>query len=179
MEYTKLGRSNLTVSKICLGTMHFGNYTSQDDAFCIMDKALEMGINFFDTANRYGGKSGVGATEEIMGRWFKQGGGRRDKIVLATKVYGPMGEAGIPNEERGISGYKVRKHVADSLRRLQTDRIDLYQIHHIDRRISLDEFWSTFARLIDKGDVLYMGTSNFPGWGLVKYQMYAVQHGLL
>jgi len=178
MEYAKLGRSNLTVSKICLGTMHFGNYTSEEEAFAIMDKALEIGINFFDTANRYGGKSGPGATEEIMGRWFKQGG-RRDRVVLATKVYGPMPDASIPNEEPGISAYKVRKHVADSLRRLQTDRIDLYQIHHIDRRISLEEFWTTFDRLIYNGDVLYMGTSNFPGWGLAKYQMAAWQRGML
>ncbi len=179
MEYTKLGRSNMTVSKICLGTMHFGEYTPEDEAHRIMDKALEMGINFFDTANRYGGKSGVGATEEIMGRWFKQGGGRRDRVVLATKVYGPMPDASIPNEEPGLSAYKVRKHAADSLRRLQTDHIDLYQVHHIDRRISLEEFWTTFDRLIQHGDVLYMGTSNFPGWGLAKYQMYAWQHGMV
>src|SRR5579862_4327107 len=179
MQYTNLGRSNMTVSKICLGTMHFGNYTTEKESFEIMDKALEMGINFFDTANRYGGKSGVGATEEIIGRWFKQGGGRRDKVVLATKVYGPMGEPGVPNEEAGISSYKVRKHAADSLRRLQTDHIDLYQIHHIDRRISLEEFWTTFNRLIDCGDVLYMGTSNFPGWGLAKYQMDAWHRGIV
>ncbi len=177
MEYAKLGRSNMTVSKICLGTMHFGGYTTEDEACRIMDKALDMGINFFDTANRYGPQPGQ--TEEIIGRWFKQGGGRRDKVVLATKVYGPMPDPAIPNEEPGISAYKVRKHVADSLRRLQTDHIDLYQIHHIDRRISLEEFWSTFDHLIAKGDVLYMGTSNFPGWGLAKYQMYAWNHGMV
>ncbi len=179
MEYTKLGRSNMTVSKICLGTMHFGDYTSESEAFQIMDKALEMGINFFDTANRYGGKSGPGACEAIIGRWLNQGSGRRDKTVLATKVYGPMPDSSIPNEEPGISAYKVRKHAADSLRRLQTDHIDLYQIHHIDRRISLEEFWSTFERLFLNGDVLYMGTSNFPGWGLAKYQMDAWHRGLV
>src|SRR5579859_1956070 len=151
MQYTKLGRSNMTVSKICVGTMHFGEYASQDEAFQIMDKALEMGINFFDTANRYGGKSGPGASEEIIGRWLSQGGGRRDKIVLATKVYGPMPDPSIPNEEPGISAYKIRKHLADSLRRLQTDHVDLYQIHHIDRRISLEEFWGTFERLFLNG----------------------------
>jgi len=179
MEYTKLGRSNVTVSKICLGTMHFGAKATEAEACQIMDKAFDMGINFWDTANRYGGKAGLGASEEIIGHWFRANPERRDQVVLATKVFGNMTEPPIPNEERGISSYKVRKHVADSLRRLQTDRIDLYQIHHIDRRISLEEFWGTFARLIDNGDVLYMGTSNFPGWGLVKYQMYAVQHGLL
>ncbi len=179
MEYAKLGRSNLTVSKICLGTMHFGHYTTADEAFRIMDKALDMGINFFDTANVYGGKSGRGATEEIIGRWFKQDGSKRDRVVLATKVYGSMANDSTPNDEQGISAYKVRKHVADSLRRLQTDHIDLYQIHHIDRRISLEEFWTTFDRLIYQGDVLYMGTSNFPGWGLAKYQMAAWQRGML
>jgi len=179
MEYTKLGRSNLTVSKICLGTMHFGEYTREDEAHHILNKALDMGINFVDTANRYGGKSGPGTTEEIIGRWFKQDSTRRDRVVLATKVYGPMNDPAVPNEESGLSAYKVRKHAADSLRRLQTDHIDLYQVHHIDRRISLEEFWTTFDRLIKQGDVLYMGTSNFPGWGLAKYQMYAWQHGMV
>ncbi len=180
MKYTKLGRSNLTVSKICLGTMHFGGATPEEEAFKIMDKALELGINFFDTADIYGGAAGPGATEEIMGRWFKQGGGRRDKVVLATKVYWCMvGDQTAPNEENGISAYKVRKHAADSLRRLQTDHIDLYQIHHIDKRVTAEEFWGIFERLVNKGDVLYIGTSNFPGWGLVKFQMQALQRGFM
>jgi aryl-alcohol dehydrogenase-like predicted oxidoreductase len=179
MEYTKLGKSNLTVSRICLGTMHFGGRTPEKEAFEIMDRALEMGINFFDTANVYGGEAGRGTTEEIMGRWFAQGGGRRDRVVLATKVYGNMTDPSIPNEERGVSAYKVRKHAADSLRRLQTDHIDLYQVHHIDRRITAEEFWGTFERLVNDGDVLYVGTSNFPGWGLAKYQMQALQRGFL
>ena len=179
MEYTKLGRSNLTVSRICLGTMHFGNATSEEDAFKIMDRALELGIQFFDTANVYGGKGGRGKTEEIMGRWFRPGGGRRERVVLATKVYGNMADESIPNEERGVSAYKVRKHAADSLRRLQTDHIDLYQVHHIDRRITAEEFWGTFERLVDNGDVLYVGTSNFPGWGLAKFQMQALQRGFM
>lgn len=179
MEYAKLGRSNMSVSKICLGTMHFGGPTPEDEAFRIMDRCLEMGINFFDTANVYGGASGRGASESIIGRWFQQGNGRRDQVVLATKVHGTMSDNPPPNEKSGISSYKVRKHAADSLRRLQTDHIDLYQIHHIDRGISLEEFWTTFGRLIDDGDVLYMGTSNFPGWGLVKYQVYAWQHGMV
>lgn len=179
MKYSKLGRSNMSVSKICLGTMHFGGYTSEEEAFRIMDKCLEMGINFFDTANVYGGASGRGASEEIIGRWFQQGNGRREQTVLATKVYGQMTNTPTANEGAGVSSYKVRQHAADSLRRLQTDRIDLYQIHHIDRDISLEEFWTTFGRLINDGDVLYMGTSNFPGWGLAKYQMYAWQQGMV
>ena len=179
MEYTKLGRSNMTVSKICLGTMHFGTVTPEDESYRIMDRALEMGINFFDTANVYGRSAYCGRTEEIIGNWFQQGEKRRDQVVLATKVYGNMTDAPPPNEEKGISAYKVRKHAADSLKRLQTDHIDLYQIHHIDTRISLEEFWATFDRLINNGDVLYMGTSNFPGWGLAKYQMYALQKGMV
>ncbi|MBN1580225.1 MAG: aldo/keto reductase [Anaerolineae bacterium] len=179
MEYTTLGRSNLVVSKICLGTMHFGSKTSQADAFAVMDAALDMGINFFDTANVYGGRPHTGRTEEIMGNWFAQGGGRRDQVVLASKVYGQMTPEVLPNEAGGISAYKVRKHLAASLRRLQTDHLDLYQVHHIDRHITLEEFWRTFGRLVDNGDVLYIGTSNFPGWGLAKFQMYARQQGLV
>jgi aryl-alcohol dehydrogenase-like predicted oxidoreductase len=179
VKYAKLGKSNLTVSKICLGTMHFGGITPEDESFQIMDRALEMGIHFFDTANVYGGKAGRGTTEEIIGRWFQQGGGRRDQVVLATKVYGNMVSGLVPNEEAGVSAYKVRKHVADSLRRLQTDHIDLYQVHHIDRRITAEEFWGTFERLVDRGDVLYVGTSNFPGWGLAKFQMQALQRGFM
>ncbi|MBN1641313.1 MAG: aldo/keto reductase [Anaerolineae bacterium] len=177
MEYTHLGRSNLSVSKICLGTMHFGGRTSKAEAFQIMDASLEMRINFFDTANVYGGAAGRGATEEIIGAWLSQGGGRRERIVLATKVYGQMTAQPGPNEGAGVSAYKVRRHVADSLRRLQTDHIDLYQVHHIDWRISAEEFWGTFERLVDRGDVIYLGTSNYPGWGLAKYQMQAWQRG--
>ena len=179
MEYTTLGKSNLIVSKICLGTMHFGGTTPEDEAFAIMDRALELGIQFFDTANVYGGSAGRGATEAIIGRWLQQGGGRRNQIVLATKVYGNMVDPSIPNEAGGVSAYKVRKHAANSLRRLQTDHIDLYQVHHIDRRITAEEFWGTFERLVNDGDVLYMGTSNYPGWGLAKYQMQALHRGFM
>lgn len=179
MRYTKLGKSNLTVSRVCLGTMHFGNRTSEGEAFAIMDKALEMGINFFDTANVYGGVDNRGGSETIIGKWFQQNSTNRDQVVLATKVYGSMQDANIPNEAGGISAYKVRKHVEGSLRRLQTDHIDLYQVHHIDRRITPEEFWGTFDRLVANGDVLYMGSSNYPGWGLAKYQMQALQRGSL
>jgi aryl-alcohol dehydrogenase-like predicted oxidoreductase len=159
--------------------MHFGNRTSESEAFAIMDRALEMGINFFDTANVYGGIDNVGGSEVIIGKWLKQNNSNRDQVVLATKVYGTMREPNIPNEAGGISAYKVRKHVTGSLRRLQTDHIDLYQVHHIDRRITPEEFWGTFDGLIAKGDVLYMGSSNYPGWGLAKYQMQALQRGSL
>jgi aryl-alcohol dehydrogenase-like predicted oxidoreductase len=157
--------------------MHFGPRTSEVEAFKIMDKALEMGINFFDTANVYGGVDDRGKSEIIIGKWFQKNSSNRDRVVLATKVYGPMRDSSIPNEERGISAYKVRKHVEGSLKRLQTDHIDLYQVHHIDRRITPEEFWGTFDHLIHDGKVLYMGSSNFPGWGLAKYQMQALQRG--
>ncbi len=176
MKYTYLGRSNLTVSKLCLGTMHFGKTVNPQQAFEIMDRAMELGINFFDTANVYGGK---GKAEEIIGNWFSQGGGRRDSVVLATKVYGPMVNGFVPNEQPGISAYKIRKHAEASLKRLQTDHIDLYQIHHIDRHITPEEFWGTFEGMVNRGQTLYIGTSNFPGWGLVKYQMHAKQYGFL
>jgi aryl-alcohol dehydrogenase-like predicted oxidoreductase len=174
MKYIQLGRSQMWVSKICLGTMFFGNRASEEESFRIMDRCLDLGINFFDTANVYGGQ---GKSEEIIGRWMQQGGGRRDKIVLATKVFGQMVSDPGPNEARGISAYKVRKHAADSLRRLQTDHIDLYQVHHFVRNMAAEEFWGTFDRLVANGDVLYMGTSNFPGWGLAKFQMQAWQRG--
>ncbi|MCY0898147.1 MAG: aldo/keto reductase [Firmicutes bacterium] len=178
MEYRYMGKANVKVSTICLGTMHFGGRTDEKEAFRIMDRAVEIGINFFDTANVYGG---AGRTEEIIGRWFQQGGGRRDRVVLATKVYGQMvrEEPVPPNEERGLSLYKVKKHVEGSLRRLQTDHIDLYQVHHIDRHISPEEFWTIFDTLVTDGKVLYTGTSNFPGWGLAKFQMAAEKRGSL
>ncbi len=180
MEYAKLGRSNLTVSRICLGTMHFGPRTPEEEAFRIMDEALDMGINFFDTANIYGRAVRPGLTEEIIGNWLHQGGGRRDRIVLASKVYANMaGDESAPNEEKGISAYKVRKQAEDSLRRLQTDHLDLYQVHHIDRHVTDEEFWGTFGRLQAAGDIIYVGTSNFPGWGLTRFQMAAEQRGSL
>jgi aryl-alcohol dehydrogenase-like predicted oxidoreductase len=145
-----------------------------------MDAALEAGINFFDTADVYGGPGRYGLSEEIIGRWLAGGAGRRERIVLATKVYGAdRGAPPRPNEEPGISAYRVRKNLAGSLRRLQTDHIDLYQVHHIDRRISDEEFWDTFERLQDRGDVVYVGTSNFPGWGLARFQQAALHRGHL
>lgn len=176
MRYTNLGKSNMKVSRICLGTMHFGNRTPEEEAIKIMDRALELGINFWDTANVYSGGGELrGTSEAIIGRYFQSRPGSRDRVVLATKVFGPMDDIADPNYERGVSAYKVRKHVADSLQRLQTDRIDLYQVHHIDRAITLEEFWGMFERLVADGKVLYMGSSNFPGWGLAKYQMAAMQ----
>lgn len=179
MRYTRLGKSNLKVSRICLGTMHFGNRTSEEEAIKIMDRALDMGINFWDTANVYSGPGRRGTSEAIIGRYFQAHKGSRDRVVLATKVWGPMEDVDDPNYERGISAYKVRKQVNDSLERLQTDRIDLYQVHHFDRSITLEEFWGMFEKLVADGKVMYMGSSNFPGWGLAKFQAAAMQRGLL
>src|SRR5215217_1541025 len=161
MEYTQLGRTGLKVSRLCLGTMNFGPKTTEEDSFAIMDKAHELGINFFDTANTYGWKQGEGWTEQIIGRWFAQGGGRREKTVLATKVYGRMSDW--PNNSR-LSALNIRQAVEGSLRRLQTDHIDLYQMHHIDRNTPWEEIWQAMETLVQQGKVLYVGSSNFAGW---------------
>ena len=165
MEYTQLGRLALKVSRVCLGTMNFGPYTTEPDSYKIMDHALDQGINFFDTANVYGWKLGEGVTEQIVGRWLAQGGGRRDKVVLATKVYNAMGEW--PNTSR-LSALHIRQACEDSLRRLQTDHIDLYQMHHIDRTAPWDEIWQAMELLVQQGKVLYVGSSNFAGWHIAK-----------
>jgi aryl-alcohol dehydrogenase-like predicted oxidoreductase len=167
MKTTTLGRTGLVVSQLCLGTMNFGPHTTEADSFRIMDKALEMGINFFDTANVYGRKLGEGVTESIIGRWLAQGGGRRDQVVLATKVYGGMGEG--PNDRR-LSAYHIRKACEGSLRRLQTDHIDLYQMHHIDRSTPWEEIWQAMEQLVQQGKVVYIGSSNFAGHHLVQAQ---------
>jgi aryl-alcohol dehydrogenase-like predicted oxidoreductase len=167
MNYTHLGRTGLNVSRLCLGTMNFGPHTSEADSFTIMDKALELGINFFDTANVYGWKKGEGITEQIIGRWLAQGGGRREKIVLATKVYGHMGDG--PNDVK-LSAYHIRQACEDSLRRLHTDHIDLYQMHHIDRQTPWEEVWQAMELLVQQGKVIYVGSSNFAGWHIAQAQ---------
>ncbi|HEX6919160.1 MAG TPA: aldo/keto reductase [Actinomycetes bacterium] len=165
MEYTHLGRSGLSVSRLCLGTMNFGPETSEEDSHAIMDRALEHGINFFDTANVYGWKKGEGWTEQIIGRWFAQGGGRREKTVIATKLYGSMSDW--PNDTF-LSARNIRHAVDGSLRRLQTDHIDLYQMHHVDRATPWDEIWEAFDVLRTQGKVLYFGSSNHAGWHIAK-----------
>lgn len=164
MQYAQLGRSGLKVSRLCLGTMNFGRDTSEPDAFSVMDAALDQGINFFDTANVYGGKPGEGVTEQILGRWFATAG-RRDKVVLATKVYGSMGEW--PNFGR-LSALHIRQACESSLRRLNTDHIDLYQMHHVDRDTPWDEIWQAMEVLVQQGKVLYVGSSNFAGWHIAQ-----------
>lgn len=168
MKYTHLGRSGLRVSRLCLGTMNFGPHTSEEESFSIMDRALELGINFFDTADVYGWKAGEAITEKILGRWFAQGGQRRERVVLATKVYGTMNpENGWdPNLERGLSARKIIRGCEESLRRLQTDFLELYQMHHIDRACPWDEIWQAMETLQQQGKVVYVGSSNFAGWDI-------------
>ncbi len=165
MEYTRLGRTALKVSRLCLGTMNFGPHTTEADSFAIMDHALELGINFFDSADVYGWKKGEGITENIVGRWFAQGGGRREKVVMATKLYGSMGDW--PNESR-LSALHIRRACEDSLRRLKTDHIDLYQMHHIDRDAPWEEVWQAMELLVAQGKVIYVGSSNFAGWHIAR-----------
>ena len=165
MQYTNLGRSGLSVSRLCLGTMNFGPQTSEADSFAIMDRALEHGINFWDSADVYGGKKHEGATEQILGRYFAQGGGRREKVVLATKVYNPMGDW--PNMAR-LSALHIRRACDASLKRLQTDYIDLYQMHHIWREAPWAEVWQAMELLVQQGKIVYVGSSNFAGWHIAQ-----------
>jgi aryl-alcohol dehydrogenase-like predicted oxidoreductase len=165
MEYTHLGNLGLVVSRLVLGTMNFGPHTPEPDSHTIMDTAVAYGINLFDTANVFGRHLGVGATEEIIGRWFAKGSGRRDKVVLATKVYGAMGDW--PNESH-LSKLAIVRQCEESLRRLRTDRIDLYLMHHIDREASWDEIWEAMEQLKREGKILYVGSSNFAGWHIAR-----------
>ncbi|WP_127585554.1 aldo/keto reductase [Paenibacillus koleovorans] len=180
MHYTTLGRSGLRVSRLCLGTMNFGEDTDEREAHRIMDAALDAGINFIDTSNSYGGDGkDRGKTEAIIGRWLA-GGGRRERVVLATKVYGNMEDpADGPNGGYGLSAYKVRRHLEASLRRLQTDHIDLYQMHHIDRNVSWDELWEVFQRIVADGKATYIGSSNFAARDLVRAQYEAKSRHML
>ncbi len=182
IEYRRLGRHGVLVSNLCLGTMNFGWHTSEADSFAIMDRALELGVNFFDTADVYGRQAGeCGVTEEILGKWFSQGGGRRESVVLATKVYNPANkndERSEPNhDQRSLSAMKIMRHCEGSLRRLQTDVIDLYQMHHVDRECPWDEIWQAFGSLVGQGKVVYVGSSNFAGWDIATACQEAARFG--
>jgi aryl-alcohol dehydrogenase-like predicted oxidoreductase len=167
LQYTHLGRSGLSVSRLCLGTMNFGPETTPDDSHAIMDRALEHGINFFDTANVYGWKKGEGVTEQIVGRWFASGGSRRERTVIATKLYGSMSDW--PNDTF-LSALNIRRACEGSLRRLQTDYIDIYQMHHVDRSTPWDEIWAAMEVLRQQGKIIYVGSSNFAGWHVTQAQ---------
>jgi aryl-alcohol dehydrogenase-like predicted oxidoreductase len=176
MKYTHLGRTGLSVSRLCLGTMNFGPLTDEATSFAIMDRAHEVGINFFDTANVYGRSVGKGTTESIVGRWFAQGGTRRERTVLATKLYGGMGDW--PNESK-LSALNIKRACEESLKRLQTDYIDVYQMHHVDRDAPWDEIWESMEVLRHQGKILYVGSSNFAGWHIAKAQEAARRRNFL
>ena len=182
ITHRRLGRHGVLVSNLCLGTMNFGPHATEAESFSIMDRALELGINFFDTADVYGGAAARGLTEEIVGRWLAQGGGRRDAIVLATKVYNPAdrpGERSEPNHAgRSLSAVKIQRHCEGSLRRLGVETIDLYQMHHVDRDCPWDEIWQAMGSLIDQGKVVYVGSSNFAGWDIATACQEAARRGL-
>ncbi|MFF6789097.1 aldo/keto reductase [Streptomyces filamentosus] len=180
MEYTQLGRTGLKVSRLVLGTMNFGPQTDEATSHDIMDAALDAGLNFFDTANVYGWGENKGRTEEIIGSWFAKGDGRRDRTVLATKVYGNMGPDGEawPNHDK-ISALNIRRAVDASLKRLGTDYIDLYQFHHVDRSTPFDEVWQAIDVLIRQGKILYAGSSNFPGYKIAQANETAARRGMV
>lgn len=160
MEYRTLGRSGVKVSPLCLGTMNFGGVTPADESIRIIDRALDGGINFIDTANVYN----AGESERIIGQALKANG-KRDAIVLATKVHG---EAGPGPNDRGNSRYHILRACDDSLRRLQTDHIDLYQLHRNNPDIPQDETLRALDDLVRAGKVLYIGASTFPAWKVME-----------
>ncbi|GGQ05581.1 aldo/keto reductase [Streptomyces roseolilacinus] len=179
MKYTQLGRTGLKVSRLVLGTMNFGPQTDESTSHDIMDAALDAGLNFVDTANVYGWGENKGRTEEIIGAWFAQGGGRRDRTVLATKVYGNMApdDSSVwPNHDK-LSAVNIRRAVDASLKRLQTDYIDIYQFHHIDRSTPFEEIWQAIDVLVQQGKILYAGSSNFPGYKIAQANELAARHG--
>jgi NDP-hexose C3-ketoreductase / dTDP-4-oxo-2-deoxy-alpha-D-pentos-2-ene 2,3-reductase len=178
MQYKSLGRSGLSVSRLCLGTMNFGPRTPEPDAHAIMDRALELGINFFDTANGYGSTIKHGLTAEIIGRWFAKGSPRRDRVVIATKVYAPMDPDWAPNKS-GASARHMREQIDASLRRLQVDYIDIWQLHHISRATPVEEILQTFDVVIRQGKVLYAGSSNYAGWHIARFNERAAKRDML
>ncbi len=176
MQYVNLGKSGLKVSRLCLGTMNFGPWTTEEESFAIMNRALELGLNFFDTANVYGGVAGEGITEKIIGKWIKDNQSARDKIVLATKVYGEMGDG--VNDQR-LSARHIKKACEESLKRLNTEYIDLYQMHHIDRNTPWEEVWQAMEQLISEGKIIYAGSSNFAAWNIAEAYFTAKERNIL
>ncbi|WHT16655.1 aldo/keto reductase [Crossiella sp. CA-258035] len=176
MEYTTLGRTALRISPLCFGTLNLGVRTTTEEAFALLDLALERGINFLDTANQYGWQKHKGYTEELLGEWFALGGNRREKVVLGTKVGNPMTD--LPNDS-GLSARNIIASCEQSLRRLGTDWIDVYYMHHIDRSAPWEEVWQAMETLVWQGKVRYVGSSNFAGWHLVEAQASARERNFL
>jgi aryl-alcohol dehydrogenase-like predicted oxidoreductase len=180
MQYKTLGRTGMKVSRLCLGTWNFGTYTDEKEAFRIMDAAVDAGINYFDTANAYPDVGLRGLSEEIIGRWFALGNGRREKTVLGTKVFSFTEDVNDgPNDGHGLSTYKIRRHVEASLRRLKTDHLELYQMHHVDKDATWDELWDAFESLFNQGKIDYVGSCNFAGLNLMQAQIAAKERNFL
>jgi aryl-alcohol dehydrogenase-like predicted oxidoreductase len=160
--------------------MNFGPHTAESESHAVMDKAIDLGINFFDSADVYGWKKGEGLTEQIIGRWFAQGGGRRENTIIATKVFGDMDlNANDLTMKRGLSAVKIRRACENSLKRMKTDYIDLYQMHHVAREAPWDEIWQAMDVLIRQGKIIYVGSSNFAGWHIVRANEAAHRHNML
>ena len=182
VDYAYLGRTGLKVSRLALGTMNFGMQTDAVGSEAVLDAAFDAGVNFVDTADAYGGPQsptmpqGFGVSEEAIGNWLRRDPTRRDQIVLATKLYQPMGLG--PND-RHLSAYHIRRACEASLRRLQTDHIDLYQMHHVDRGTPWEEIWQAMDQLVTAGKVTYIGSSNFAGWHVATAQSVATGLGHL
>ena len=186
MTYKRFGSTGLKIGPSGLGTVNFSWLTDEPDSFAILDKALESGVNLIDTSDNYN----AGQTEALLGRWFAQGGGRRERTVLASKCYSAPMEWGSPDpvkrtgswvgpNQRGLSAKHVREACEASLKRLNTDYLDLYQMHHIDRTVRWEELWQAMELLIQQGKVLYVGSSNFAGWHIAQAQEAArARHGL-
>ena len=180
MKFKPLGRTGMKVSRLCVGSWNFGTYTEKKDAFRIMDVAADAGINYIDTANAYPDVGMRGVSEQIIGEWFATGGGRREKTVLATKVFSWSEDPNDgPNDGHGLSIYKIRRHIHASLRRLQTDHVELYQMHHVDPEVTWDELWDAFQALFYQGKIDYVGACNFAGMHLMQAHMAAKDKRIL
>ena len=180
MKFTSLGRTGMKISKLCVGTWNFGTYTDEKEAFRILDTAMDAGINFIDTANAYPDVGLRGKSEEIIGRWFAQGSGRRESTILATKVFSfTENPHDGPNDGHGLSTYKIRRHIEQSLRRLNTEHVELYQMHHVDRDVTWDELWDAFESLFYQGKIDYVGACNFAGMHLMEAQEKAKERHFL
>jgi aryl-alcohol dehydrogenase-like predicted oxidoreductase len=177
MPYKPFGTTGLKVGPLALGTANFSWLTDEADSFAILDAAFERGINLIDTSDNYN----AGQTEALLGRWFALGGGRREKTVLASKVYSSPNEWGssdpvrrsgswVGPNQRGLSAKHIREACEGSLKRLNTDYLDLYQMHHVDRATRWEEIWQAMEVLVQQGRVVYVGSSNFAGWHIAQAQ---------
>lgn len=176
MKYNHLGCLGAKVSALGLGTVNFGWVTDEAESHAILNEAVEAGINLVDTANSYNYREGQRSTEHILGRWFAQDVSRREEVVLATKVYGTVGDG--PNDGK-LSALHIRRACEDSLRRLQTDYIDLYQIHHVDQESTWDEIWQAMEQLVQQGKVIYVGDCNLAAWHIATANGFARQRSFL